>query len=388
MTSPIQTSPIQEGSLVPATPSTAARGLSLFPNDVIFRCLGWLSAQEALHSARFVCKLWNRGVESNCGNKIQTFLQAEGIFKLFIVDVIERPLTELQMGKEYIRRMQQKHDSDCFSAIHRITSWNTADYFVAEYDAHRLTLGYREDPLEYFNALPSKIRHDRKVLVALYSKWKDFSFRKDMIENWKDIVPTKLQNKRRFALEIVTVEGRLLEMFEEIRDDEEIVLRAVENHGEAFSFASERLQNCRKIALAALTHDRGKQCFLRKLPEIFRDDYDLVALALKQSGCQLRFASDRLKQKQEIALIAVGQDITYGLEDVPNELKGDRKFILAVIDQYIKKHGYGREELVTALRQFVPADLMQDQEIFSALQSTNSALNAIRLGQSHEQVNI
>jgi hypothetical protein len=176
----------------------------------------------------------------------------------------------------------------------------------------------------------------------------------------------------------------LRDLDETFRDNEEVVLAAIENDMYAFGFASDRLKDDEKFFLKALKVRRGdviqfaserirndKKCATkavksswtsynligddlkadRELLElaldsnsnifsndtpletcaaIFKSDKEIVKKAIKNWAFALRCASDELRGDRELVMIAVS-DIGGALEYASDNLKNDKEIVLKAV---------------------------------------------------------
>ncbi len=92
---------------------------------------------------------------------------------------------------------------------------------------------------------------------------------------------------------------------QELQDDKEIALAALERSGAVFQFLSEKLKNNRNVVLVAVEQDGLN---LEFVSEKFQNDEDIVKIAVQQNGLALEFASPALKGEHYIALMAAMQN--------------------------------------------------------------------------------
>ena len=125
------------------------------------------------------------------------------------------------------------------------------------------------------------------------NEFKDFSDDKDVVM----VAVAKKPHNLRFASD-------------RLKDDEDVVLLAISKDGMCIQYASPRLKMKKDIAIISIDnvepiHYFGK-CMtpLEYLPEEICDDKDVVIEAVKQSYMALKFASDRLKDDDEVVEIA------------------------------------------------------------------------------------
>ena len=143
----------------------------------------------------------------------------------------------------------------------------------------------------------------------------------------------KNSNNKKFVLEQVARQGKLLEFADgNLQDDEEVVKTALEQDGEAMEFASDRLKDNKELMLLAIKSAPWTACYasdrlksdkdvilasvetygqtLYYASEELRDDEEVVKKAVSNKGIIVKYASLRLRDKKEIAEIAIKQNKT------------------------------------------------------------------------------
>lgn len=99
--------------------------------------------------------------------------------------------------------------------------------------------------------------------------------------------------------------NRILEFAsDELRDDKEVVLEAVEKDGCSLRLASERLKDDKEF-LMSLVKKNGFSLYYAS--DRLKDDKEVVLEAIK-SGFSLYYASDRMKDDEEVVIEAVKKD--------------------------------------------------------------------------------
>ncbi|MBE6133188.1 MAG: DUF4116 domain-containing protein [Erysipelotrichaceae bacterium] len=153
---------------------------------------------------------------------------------------------------------------------------------------------------------------------------------------------------------------------DELKDDKEVVKKAISKIGWAIEYASSRLQNDKDLVL--LSFESKETCPLA-IPPLFLDDKDVVLKALK-NGERVTFngyesISDRLKIDRDVVFTAL---IAYPLvyDYIPEDFKltRDVTFLKSVIEKC---------EDVVALYQCLNSDLKNNREIFLAVVKNNGA---------------
>jgi len=142
-------------------------------------------------------------------------------------------------------------------------------------------------------------------------------------------------------------------------ESKEFMLAVVTNSGRDLEYASDKLKDDKEIVLAAVTND-GRA--LRYASDKLKDDKEIVLATVTNYGWVLEYASDKLKDNKEIVLAAVTND-GKGLQYASDKLKDDREIMLAAI----KKDG-------SALK-YASDNLKNNREI--VLEAINNKPNSI-----------
>lgn len=83
---------------------------------------------------------------------------------------------------------------------------------------------------------------------------------------------------------------------------------------------------------------------LKNIPINFRDDFDIVLVAVSKNGISLEFSSENLKNNYEIVLAAITQNGT-SLQYASNELKNNKKIVVFAMNQHQNNFKYASELL-------------------------------------------
>ncbi len=130
-----------------------------------------------------------------------------------------------------------------------------------------------------------------------------------------------------------------------LKDDRDVVLAAVRKNGNAFQDASLRLRCKKEIVLAAMQARRipiGR--LLLYTNYILKNDKEVVLAAVRQSGCELKNASEKLKDNIDVVLAAVCND-GESLQYASDRLKNNSKIVLAAVRQNVWALQHASERL-------------------------------------------
>lgn len=120
-----------------------------------------------------------------------------------------------------------------------------------------------------------------------------------------DILPKYIFDDREFVKNAVRSNGYTLEYAKKFRNDYEIVKLAVENSPRAIQFASNKLKNDIDIVKTALTNSKNTLIFELACMKKYKDDEQLVKLALKANGANICYTSRRIRDNYEMAKYAL-----------------------------------------------------------------------------------
>lgn len=140
---------------------------------------------------------------------------------------------------------------------------------------------------------------DEKKLILAAAK-NDYTACNNSYIKWKFQYNTELKD---FALELVAINGRILQYLGNgMRNDEDIVLKAIEYTYRPFEFASIRLKNNEKFLLRAMEINA---CCLAYAPKSMREDRALVERLMQKTPFVYRYAKGEMENDANLALQAV-----------------------------------------------------------------------------------
>ena len=123
--------------------------------------------------------------------------------------------------------------------------------------------------------------------------------------------------------------------FDLFRDDKEIVLMAVKESGIALKFASDRLKDDKEVVLEAV---KQNNIALGYASDRLKDNKEVVSEAVNLNGKVLCFASDNLRDDVEVALGALRKNCM-ALKSVSERIRrivGDSKEPVIDLERYIQ----------------------------------------------------
>jgi len=143
-----------------------------------------------------------------------------------------------------------------------------------------------------------------------------------------EFASNQLQNNKQIVLAAVQIHGLSLEFASiELRSDKQVVLSAVKQNGTALAFASLELKNDREVVLAAV---RQTGAAVLHAQANMRGDKEIVLAAVQTPGLAFIYASESLKNDRDVVLAAVKQSAAvFGL--APKKYRSDREIVLAAV---------------------------------------------------------
>jgi len=190
--------------------------------------------------------------------------------------------------------------------------------------------------------LSEKLRSDKEVVLrAVNEDAFDIVFASKELQEDKDVAFAALKNN-------VFVFDRLDDKF---RADKEIIFYAIKKYGEQtsgfFKLVSEDLRNDRNFVLEAIEIEPS---VLKHISEEFRNDKEVVMKAMMRDGYYFRYASEELKHDKDFIMEAIQKmthknDIARMAWHVPEEIRSDQKFILEAVKINSKAIEIATEEI-------------------------------------------
>ena len=160
--------------------------------------------------------------------------------------------------------------------------------------------------------LPGNFRRDREIaLAAVKNDGRDMQYVAELLKNDRGFILASLESGNILGLPFIA---------DELRNDYEIIMKAVNAAGIALNYASERLKNNKDIVLAAM---RNQAWSLKAASEELRSDATIILEAIKSDIRNLQFASSKLKNDYHFILQVVnmqGAALQYASKDLKQNL--------------------------------------------------------------------
>lgn len=117
-------------------------------------------------------------------------------------------------------------------------------------------------------------------------------------------IPAFVFNQKDAVLLAVTAYGLSLKRFKRFNADNEIIVAALTDNGEAIQYVNSKCRHSDEYIRLALSSEYGNALKMRCMIP-YRDQEEMVKIALEADGCNIQWASPRLKDDFEVAAFAV-----------------------------------------------------------------------------------
>lgn len=117
-------------------------------------------------------------------------------------------------------------------------------------------------------------------------------------------IPAFVFNQKDVVLLAVTAYGKSLKRFRRFNTDNEIIIAALTDNGEAIQYVNSKCRHRDEYIRLALSSEYGNALKMRCMIP-YRDQEEMVKIALEANGRNIQWASPRLKDDFEIAAFAV-----------------------------------------------------------------------------------
>ncbi|MCR5024370.1 MAG: DUF4116 domain-containing protein [Lachnospiraceae bacterium] len=119
-----------------------------------------------------------------------------------------------------------------------------------------------------------------------------------------DDLPAFMFNQKDAVMVMVGRWGSALKRVKKFNADDEVIRKALSSNGEAIQYVKKELRDRTDYIKLALSDEYNNALKMRCMIK-YRDDEKMVRIALKANGCNIQYASDRLKDDLETAKYAV-----------------------------------------------------------------------------------
>ena len=118
-------------------------------------------------------------------------------------------------------------------------------------------------------------------------------------------LPRIVFNQKDAVLVAVSETGKALKRFSKFNSDDDVIRAALSNDGEAIQFVKKEIRDNPDYIRLALSSSMYNQPLKLRCMAKYRDNEEIVRIALEANGCNIEYASDRLKDDLETAKFAV-----------------------------------------------------------------------------------
>ena len=158
-----------------------------------------------------------------------------------------------------------------------------------------------------------ELKDNEEIVKLAITQYQDESVSEDLQEtyisdnsnlvNLLGYVSDRLKDNYEIIIKAISIDGRTLQnASNRLKNNYEIVKLAVSNNGSAIEFASTELKNNYEIVKLAVS---GYGYALKFVSNELKDNFDIVKLAVGKNGYALEFASENLKDNDEIVTLAI-----------------------------------------------------------------------------------
>jgi hypothetical protein len=186
----------------------------------------------------------------------------------------------------------------------------------------------------YLQHASEELKADKEVIMAALKSGYSLPY---------EHVSDALKTDRDFLLEMVSLDAYCLEFFsEELKQDEQIVLAAAKNSGNAaLEFGSEKFKKNKNILTEVVKNSHNALSFLA---ENEKNDKKLVITAVDHNGYALQYASEQLRNDKDVVIAAV-RNYGNALEYASEQLQNDKDLVITAVRTNGDALQYASEEL-------------------------------------------
>ncbi len=126
----------------------------------------------------------------------------------------------------------------------------------------------------------------------------------DETPNLASELPAFIFNQKDAVLLAVGAFGTSLKRFKKFDSDDDVIRTALKNNGEAIQYVKSEFRDNEEYVKSALSSEFGNALKMRCMIP-YRDNKEFVKIALEANGCNIKWASERLKDDFDTAAFAV-----------------------------------------------------------------------------------
>ena len=203
---------------------------------------------------------------------------------------------------------------------------HVSDELKADRDVVHHAVSSHVEALQYAS---DELRADPEIVLQACKKYKGHPFTKNPFVHASD----SLKNDRSFVLKLMGQSGACLKDAKpQFQEDLEVVKAAVSNNGLALKYASEILRANESIVKIAVCSDPPHMEHPLQYASVeLRNNKDVVLRAVKSSSCALHYASDMLLQDKDVMTAAASTTSFDVLEALNPYIRYDDDVMTAAI---------------------------------------------------------
>ena len=187
-------------------------------------------------------------------------------------------------------------------------------------------------------SIPDKFKDNLDLAKKAVFANTGYSTRPQNLKEFSD----KVKGNKQLALELLNAQHDVLQyLSDELKDDIEIVRMALSNDIDQLQYASDNIRLDKSFVLDALkSWNRARQgmFYLKHLPDLLKDDDEVVFEAVRINGSNIYDASNRLKENRELAVLAaqseahlLQNDYTTKTPKLNPDFRKDEEIVLTIL---------------------------------------------------------
>ena len=179
----------------------------------------------------------------------------------------------------------------------------------------------------------------------------------------------KFKTNKNILTEVVkNSQDALSFLAENDKNDKNLIMTAVDNYGNALEYASEHLQNDKDVVITAV---RNNGDALEYASEELQNDKDVVITAVRTNGDALQYASEELQNNKDVAMTALLTS-PIAFEYISEMLRSDKEIILhALAQKYMDSTGKVINDLDFSFSDNIPEKLKADKDFVLQMVKVN-----------------
>ena len=180
------------------------------------------------------------------------------------------------------------------------------------------------------------IKDNEKIYTNLYDIY-EMKFKKDIILDNLNIIFLPYDKKdveyiNKFPSYFITNNSCDFPN-EELRNDKLFVLMAVNHNSKYYKKISDELKYDKEVIYNAVNNDYNCSC-LEYIPTEYKNNKEFMKFCIKYNGCNIRFASNKLRNDIELVNLSIEKEYNNGLKYLSDYYKNNEEFIKPLLNKY------------------------------------------------------